>query len=65
MTTLKRDGVELEGDDAVNMEVFVVSPTSKFVNLTVPHESTVSGLIGLFSPREVSLTLFVLFNFIE
>ncbi|MCJ8747530.1 hypothetical protein PDJAM_G00154610 [Pangasius djambal] len=52
MTPLKRDGVEVESDDAVNMEVFVVSPSLRFLNCTVPHESTVSDLIGLLSPGE-------------
>ncbi|KAF4093327.1 hypothetical protein AMELA_G00000900 [Ameiurus melas] len=34
------------------MEVFVVSPFSRFIHGTVPHESTVSDLIGLFNPGE-------------
>ncbi|KAG7315490.1 hypothetical protein KOW79_021578 [Hemibagrus wyckioides] len=44
--------MEAERDDAVNMEVFVVSPSLRFINCNVPHESTVSDLIGLFSPGE-------------
>lgn len=54
MTALKRDGVNAERDDVVNMEVFVVSPSLRFINCSVPDESTVSKLIGLFSPGEVS-----------
>ncbi|XP_053473346.1 splicing regulator SDE2-like [Ictalurus furcatus] len=34
------------------MEVFVVSPFSRFIHGTVPHESTVNDLIGLFNPGE-------------
>ncbi|GAA6098018.1 replication stress response regulator SDE2 [Tachysurus ichikawai] len=34
------------------MEVFVVSPSLRFINCSVPDESTVSKLIGLFSPGE-------------
>ncbi|KAB5526132.1 hypothetical protein PHYPO_G00148240 [Pangasianodon hypophthalmus] len=52
MTPLRRDGVEISSDDPVNMEVFVVSPSLRFINFTVPHESTVSDLIGLLSPGE-------------
>lgn len=59
MTTLKRDVVKIEGDDAVSMEVFVVSPFSRFIHGTVPHESTVNDLIGLFNPGEVSSGVFI------
>ncbi|XP_053347668.1 splicing regulator SDE2 [Clarias gariepinus] len=34
------------------MEVFVASPFVRFINFSVPHNSTVSDLIGLLSPGE-------------
>ncbi|XP_060767358.1 splicing regulator SDE2 [Neoarius graeffei] len=34
------------------MEIFVVSPFLRFINVAVPHESTVSDLIGLLNPGE-------------
>lgn len=62
MTTLQRDGVEGKGDDAVIMEVVVVSPSFRFRNVTVPHESTVRDLVGLFNRGEVSLIRLIFFG---